>query len=65
MERKILRNSRRSKKMTIKELAEKLGINAQYMWQIEKGIRTPSVHIACKMEKILGTSICEMFKEEE
>lgn len=65
MKRKILINTRRSKNLTIKDLAQKVGINEQYMWQIEKGIRTPSLQCACKIEKVLKVPVCELFEMEE
>ena len=37
--------------------AEGLGVNKVYLWQIGKGIRKPSLDLACKIEQLTDGAI--------
>lgn len=49
-----LKEHRRRKKITQKELADKIGITASYYSMIEGKKRRPSIEVAKKMAKVLG-----------
>lgn len=53
---------RKKQKMTIKELAEKVGISAGYLCHLEKGTRqNPSTKVMQNIAKALNTTIAELF----
>lgn len=48
--------------MTQKDLGEKLSVNKTYISFLERGLRTPSVQLAKRMEAILGIPWTHHFK---
>lgn len=65
MKRTFLRTIRQKNNLTLKKLAEELGIKKQYLWQIEKGMRTPSFDLACKFQEYFGIDNCKLLKRDE
>jgi transcriptional regulator with XRE-family HTH domain len=63
MTRSFLRTTREKNSLTLKKTSEELGISEQYLWQIEKGLRTPSLDVACKMEQFFKIPVCELLKK--
>ena len=51
--------------MTQEELGKMVGLARQSICEIENGKRTPSLHIAYKIAKILNTSIESIFFPEK
>lgn len=49
-----LRNARQTAKMSIKELADAVGVSAAAICRYENGERTPRIRIAKNIERILG-----------
>lgn len=43
------------------ELARLVGISGTHLYYIEKGIKKPSVDIAIKIAKVLGTTVEKLF----
>lgn len=58
-----LREARKNKGLTQKEMAEKLKISKAYYCLIEKGQRRVCVDLALKIAEILQKSVEELFKE--
>jgi putative transcriptional regulator len=54
-----------SGEMTQQQLAEKAGVTRQTIIAIEKGSFNPSVKLALKFSKILGTNVESLFSLEE
>lgn len=54
-----------SGEMTQQQLAEKAGVTRQTIIAIEKGAFNPSVKLALKFSKILGTNVESLFALEE
>ncbi|KIL40150.1 hypothetical protein SD70_15695 [Gordoniibacillus kamchatkensis] len=51
-----LRNARKSKKITLREMSEKLGIAKSTYAAYESGFRTPSLDTLISISKILGVT---------
>ena len=49
-----LEGLRKRKELTLRELAKKLSISHAYLYQIEKGIASPSEELAKKIAKFFG-----------
>lgn len=56
-----LRHYRKLKKITQKELAEKVNVTSDYIYMIEKGTRNPGIFLAKRISDILGKSMEEIF----
>ena len=59
----MLRQLRLKKNMTLRELASKIGVTLAYISQIEKGQKTPSLHIAFKLANFFGVSVEDLFPQ--
>ncbi len=59
---KVLRQRRRSKKLTLKQVSDIAGMHESYLGRIETGVRFPSGHILRKLAKPLGFSQIELQK---
>lgn len=57
----LVRNARKSKKMTQEDLADKSGLHSTYIGQIERGRRNPSLINIHKLMRALNTSISVIF----
>jgi len=53
----ILRDTRKSEKITQQELAERVGVNKSYISKIEKGIIEPGVGMFTRIVSALGFSV--------
>ena len=60
-----LRQIRKKKHKTQKELSEAVGVNQSSISHFEKGIRNPSIHIAKALAKELDCTIDELFQDPE
>lgn len=61
-----LRIMRKTKKMTLEELADKCGVSAGYLCHLEKGTRNhPSIEVMEKIAKALNTDIFEIFFNQQ
>jgi transcriptional regulator with XRE-family HTH domain len=52
-----LKSVRKSKKLTQKELAEKLGVSYSALCSYEQGLREPNIECLKKISKVLDASI--------
>lgn len=60
-----IKNLRYRKRLTQEQLAQKLGIGAIYLSQIETGlVTTVSLHLLQKLAKELGCKISDLIVEE-
>jgi len=60
-----IRQYRKDKKITLKELASRTGISIGYLCHLEKGTRSnPSTKIMEKIAESLNKSITEVFFDE-
>jgi len=57
-----IRELRRKKSMTIEELAFKSGVHNNYLGDIERGTRNPSIESLVKIANGIGVDIGEIFK---
>jgi putative transcriptional regulator len=51
--------------MTQQELAERVGVTRQTILSIEKGNYNPSVELALRLARVLGTAVERLFELEE
>jgi len=51
--------------MTQQELADKVGVTRQTILSIEKGKFKPSVELALRLARVLGTSVEQLFELED
>jgi len=56
---------RKSRKLTIHDLAEKAGCTSGYISQIEKGIASPSISTLKRIGTALGIKLVDFFIEDE
>ena len=59
-----LKELRKKKKLTAREMAEKLGISKPFYCQIENGKRRLSYKMAVKIAKVFGCKPDDIFYEE-
>lgn len=57
---KNLKKLRAEKKLTLRELAEKVGVCEHSMFRYEHGTRNPDVETALKIAQALGVSLGEL-----
>lgn len=53
---------RQNKKMSQEDLALECGVNKNYLSDLERGCRNPTVKILAKIASGLGISLSELFK---
>ena len=58
---KRIKESRRAKKMTQEELAEKTNISAKYLSSIERGLENPTFDTIIKLACALDVDVPELF----
>lgn len=63
--RKALKEARRKKGLSPKNMADKLNISLSFYYKIESGTRNPTLLKAKEIAEILGKSIEEIFFEDE
>lgn len=56
-----MKERREEKKISQKDLANKLGVTTRYIAFIEKGERTPSLGLACQIAHILQVNVEDIF----
>lgn len=62
----ILREARKDKRLTMRELANRVGTSTEYIHELEKGKANPSMGMLTKLTKELGLSVkVEPKKDEE
>ena len=61
---KRIRETRKSKKLTQEELAEKAEISVVYASEIERNIKTPSIEVFAKIAKALDVSADYLLRDE-
>jgi len=59
-----LKNRRKKKNLTCKDMAEKLNVSKPFYWQLENRKRRLSYEMAIKIADILGTKPDKLFYEE-
>lgn len=59
-----LKYHRKSKNLTMKELAEKIGVHFTLISKYEKGLSNPSVDVLKKIADVLEVKQAELFGEE-
>ncbi len=62
---KKIRNYRKTRKLTIKELSEKTNLTASMLSQIERNLVNPSISTLKIISKVLDIPLFMFFKEEE
>jgi transcriptional regulator with XRE-family HTH domain len=58
-----LRALRRSKRLTLRELADRAAITESFLSQVERGVASPSIATVQRIARALGLSIAELFSE--
>jgi transcriptional regulator with XRE-family HTH domain len=62
---KRLRKLRRNKDLTQEQLAEVIGVSADFIGQIERGLRSPSFENLQRLSEVLGVRVEELFQFPE
>lgn len=60
-----IREVRRSKGMSVDELAKRVGIVPTTLYRYETRKRTPTIFLAQAIAKVLGCTTDELFEEDE
>ncbi len=55
-----LKRKRMDKQLTQKELAKKTGVSLGLIFQIEQGLKIPSLSVTVSLAKVLGCKIDEL-----
>ena len=66
MERKIqerIREYRKERGLTLRQLAERAGCTPSYISQLEKGLTVPSLSMVGKLAAALNTTVSDLFSE--
>jgi len=58
-----LKELRIKNKLTLRELAEHIGVTLAYISQLEKEQKTPSLKVAFKLANFFGVSVEELFPQ--
>jgi len=61
MKRKKLKELRKKYDLSVKDIANTVGISTSHYYKIEEGIRNPTLKIAKKIAEILGENVDEVF----
>jgi len=62
---KRLRKIRRNKDLTQEQLAEQIGVSADFIGQIERGLRSPSFENLQRLSEVLEVKVEELFQFPE
>ncbi|PNG51627.1 MULTISPECIES: XRE family transcriptional regulator [unclassified Variovorax] len=54
---------RRLRNMTVEELADAVGVHKAHVSRLERGLKTPSIHMLARLAKALGTSMGNLVGE--
>jgi transcriptional regulator with XRE-family HTH domain len=52
-----IKAERKRQKLTIEQLAEKIGISRNFMWEIQEGKKAPAIHTLVNIGRALDISI--------
>ena len=63
--RKKLKELRKKKKLSVKNISKVLGISTSHYYKIESGIRNPNFVLAGKIAALLNCSVDDLFFKEE
>ncbi len=58
-----LKDMRKSRNLTVKEVAKAIGITQPALTRIENGHRNPSMNVAFKLANFFGVSIEDLFPQ--
>lgn len=61
MKRKILKQARKNKGLSVQEIADLIGVSASFYYKIEQGIRDPIMEKAQKIAQVLESTVDELF----
>lgn len=64
MKRTNIRAKRRKLGYSLETMAQKVGITKQYLSDIENGKKTPSLHVALRIARILNETVEIFFGRE-
>jgi putative transcriptional regulator len=64
MKRKRLKELRKQYGLSVKDIANIVGISTSHYYKIEEGVRNPTLKIAKKIAEILGKNVDEIFFEK-
>jgi len=59
----ILRRERQARGWTLRKLAQRAGMNAQYLGVVEAGRNVPSLCTILELAEVLGADAAEMIRE--
>lgn len=59
----ILRRERQARGWTIRKLAQRAGLNAQYLGVVEAGLNVPSLSLIMEVCEVLGADAGAMIRE--
>jgi len=59
----ILRRERQARGWTLRKLAQRAGMNAQYLGVVEAGGNVPSLSLILEVAEVLGADAGEMIRE--
>ncbi|HHW57790.1 MAG TPA: helix-turn-helix transcriptional regulator [Clostridia bacterium] len=65
MKRKRLKELRKQYGLSVKDIANTVGISTSHYYKIEEGVRNPTLKIAKKIAEILEKNVDEIFFEKE
>lgn len=63
--RKALKKAREEKKLSVKEIAEMIGVTPSVYYKWENGTRYPQMENAKQVSEILNKTVDELFFKEE
>ena len=59
-----VKDIRSKKKLTQEQVGERAGINPKYLGEIERGIKSPTAVVMCRVSSALGVPICEILTND-
>lgn len=59
--RKIMKQMREERGLSVKEVAEALKISESHYYKIESGLRSPKFELAGEFARFFGTNVDELF----
>ncbi len=64
VKKELIQELRVKKGLSREELARQAGITRQFMTEIEKGVKSPSLRTLAKIAAALGINTTDLFEEE-
>lgn len=59
-----IRDLRKTKNLSLREVARRSEVSAGHISQVERGLATPSVSLLYKISEVLGTRVDQLFSQE-